>query len=136
MKGTKQGVTTLAGKVPPAQGVSDSDDRDGSAAILSAASSVIDEIVRDGALRMLAEALLVESDAYIAASTPTITRTRRLPPIRGPETPMSHETYEFWRTPKARSYMMTEARQQGCQSRLLTEHLGISMQVDVAYMST
>jgi transposase-like protein len=42
--------------------VSDSADRDGSAA----ASSVLDELVREGARRMLAEALQAEVDAYIA----------------------------------------------------------------------
>ena len=36
--------------------VSDSADRDGSGAARSAASSVIDEIVREGARRMLADA--------------------------------------------------------------------------------
>ena len=46
--------------------VSDSADRDGSGAARSAASSVIDEIVREGARRMLAEALRAEVDAYIA----------------------------------------------------------------------
>ena len=46
--------------------VSDSADRDGSGAARSAASSVIDEIVREGARRMLAEALRAEVEAYIA----------------------------------------------------------------------
>src|SRR6188472_1442474 len=46
--------------------VSDSVDRDGSGAARSAASSVIDEIVREGARRMLAEALRAEVEAYIA----------------------------------------------------------------------
>ena len=46
--------------------VSDSADRDGLGAARSAASSVIDEIVREGARRMLAEALRAEVDAYIA----------------------------------------------------------------------
>ena len=46
--------------------VSDSADRDGSAATAPAASSVIDELVREGARRMLAEALRAEVDAYIA----------------------------------------------------------------------
>ena len=46
--------------------VSDSADRDGSGAARSAASSVIDEIVREGARRMLAEALRAEVDAYFA----------------------------------------------------------------------
>ena len=46
--------------------VSDSADRDGSGSSRSAASSVIDEIVREGARRMLAEALRAEVEAYIA----------------------------------------------------------------------
>src|SRR5258708_2111296 len=46
--------------------VSDSADRDGSGAARSAASSVIDEIVREGARRMLAEALRAEVEASIA----------------------------------------------------------------------
>ena len=46
--------------------VSESADRDGSGAARSAASSVIDEIVREGARRMLAEALQAEVEAYIA----------------------------------------------------------------------
>lgn len=46
--------------------VSDSADRDGLAAMPSAASSVIDELVREGARRMLAEALRAEVDAYLA----------------------------------------------------------------------
>ena len=46
--------------------VSDSADRDGSGAARSAASSVIDELVREGAQRMLAEALRAEVEAYIA----------------------------------------------------------------------
>jgi len=46
--------------------VSDSADRDGSGAARSAASSVIDELVREGARRMLAEALRAEVEAYIA----------------------------------------------------------------------
>ena len=44
--------------------VSGSVDRDGSAS--SGSSSLIDEIVREGARRMLAEALQAEVDAYIA----------------------------------------------------------------------
>ena len=44
--------------------ISGSVDRDGSAA--SGSSSLIDEIVREGARRMLAEALQAEVDAYIA----------------------------------------------------------------------
>ena len=46
--------------------VSDFADRDGSGAAPSATSSVIDEIVREGARRMLAEALRAEVEAYIA----------------------------------------------------------------------
>ena len=46
--------------------VSDSADRDGSGAARSAASSVIDEIVGEGARRMLAEAVRAEVEAYIA----------------------------------------------------------------------
>jgi len=46
--------------------VSDSADRDGFAATPPAASSVIDELVREGARRMLAEALRAEVDAYLA----------------------------------------------------------------------
>ena len=46
--------------------VSDSADRAGSGAARSAASSVIDEIVGEGARRMLAEALRAEVEAYIA----------------------------------------------------------------------
>jgi hypothetical protein len=55
---SKTGATTLVGKVRPMLTVvSDSADRDGSGAARSAASSVIDEIVREGARRMLAEGL-------------------------------------------------------------------------------
>ena len=46
--------------------VSDSADRDGSASPAPGSSSVIDELVRAGARRMLAEALQAEVDAYIA----------------------------------------------------------------------
>jgi transposase-like protein len=60
------GAATLVGKVRPVltivPGAADADDprrRDG-------ASSLIDEIVREGARRMLAEALQAEVDAYIA----------------------------------------------------------------------
>ena len=45
--------------------VSDSADRDGSGAAPSG-SSLIDELVREGAQRMLAEALRAEVDAYCA----------------------------------------------------------------------
>src|SRR3977135_3261753 len=56
--------------------VSDSADRDGSGAARSAASSVIDEIVREGARRMLAEALRAEVEAYIAQFDTTIPARR------------------------------------------------------------
>jgi transposase-like protein len=46
--------------------VSDSTDRDGSAAAAPSGSSLIDELVREGAQRMLAEALQAEVDAYCA----------------------------------------------------------------------
>ena len=46
--------------------ISDSADRDGSTATAGSASSVIDELVREGARRMLAEALRAEVDAYVA----------------------------------------------------------------------
>jgi len=46
--------------------VSDSADRDGSASPAPGSSSLIDELVRAGARRMLAEALQAEVDAYIA----------------------------------------------------------------------
>ena len=46
--------------------VSDSADRDGSAAAAPSGSSLIDELVREGAQRMLAEALQAEVDAYCA----------------------------------------------------------------------
>ena len=52
--------------------VSDSADRDGTTRLLR--SSLIDEIVRAGARRMLAEALQAEVDAYIARFA---RRTRR-----------------------------------------------------------
>jgi hypothetical protein len=41
----------------------------------SAPAALIDEIVREGARRMLAEALQAEVDAYIAAFAPSGTRT-------------------------------------------------------------
>ena len=44
--------------------VSDAVDRDGSAAGAASGSSLIDELVREGARRMLAEALRAEVDAY------------------------------------------------------------------------
>jgi transposase-like protein len=46
--------------------VSDSADRDNTTDAASSTSSLIDEIVREGARRMLAEALQAEVDAYIA----------------------------------------------------------------------
>ena len=65
---SKTGAVTLVGKVRPMLTVvSDSADRDGSAAAGAVgASSLIDELVREGARRMLAEALQAEVDAYIA----------------------------------------------------------------------
>jgi hypothetical protein len=69
MKGSKQdrrGKRWSGRYDPMLTVVSDSADRDGSGAARSAASSVIDEIVREGARRMLAEALRAEVDAYIA----------------------------------------------------------------------
>jgi putative transposase len=57
----------LVGKVRPVLTVvSDSDDREGWASSAAGSSSLIDEIVREGARRMLAEALQAEVDAYIA----------------------------------------------------------------------
>jgi transposase-like protein len=57
----------LVGKVRPVLTVvSDSDDRKGWASSAAGSSSLIDEIVREGARRMLAEALQAEVDAYIA----------------------------------------------------------------------
>ena len=49
--------------------VSDSADRDNTTEPATSTSSVIDEIVRAGARRMLAEALQAEVDAYIARFT-------------------------------------------------------------------
>ena len=46
--------------------VSDSADRDNTTEPATSTSSLIDEIVREGARRMLAEALQAEVDAYIA----------------------------------------------------------------------
>ncbi|MDT7677270.1 MAG: hypothetical protein QOD82_5172, partial [Pseudonocardiales bacterium] len=61
---SKIGAPTPVGKVRPlltvVPGAADADDPRG------AGSSLIDEIVRDGARRMLAEALQAEVDAYIA----------------------------------------------------------------------
>jgi transposase-like protein len=57
----------LVGKVRPVLTVvSDSDDREGWASSAAGSTSLIDEIVREGARRMLAEALQAEVDAYIA----------------------------------------------------------------------
>jgi hypothetical protein len=51
------------------------DDRADSAAAgpVAGSSSLIDEIVREGARRMLAEALQAEVDAYIAGSRTSVT---------------------------------------------------------------
>jgi hypothetical protein len=61
---SKIGAPTPAGKVRPlltvVPGAADADDPRGAGSLL------IDEIVRDGARRMLAEALQAEVDAYIA----------------------------------------------------------------------
>ena len=64
---SKTGAVTLVGKVRPMLTVvSDSAGRDGSAAAAPSGSSLIDELVREGAQRMLAEALQAEVDAYCA----------------------------------------------------------------------
>jgi transposase-like protein len=64
---SKTGVATLVGKVRPVLTVvSDCADRDGSATAAPSGSSLIDELVREGARRMLAEALQAEVDAYCA----------------------------------------------------------------------
>ena len=64
---SKTGAVTLVGKVRPMLTVvSDAVDRDGSAAGAASGSSLIDELVREGARRMLAEALRAEVDAYCA----------------------------------------------------------------------
>jgi len=64
---SKTGAVTLVGKVRPMfTVVSDSADCDGSAAGAPLGSSLIDELVREGARRMLAEALQAEVDAYCA----------------------------------------------------------------------
>jgi transposase-like protein len=61
------GATTLVGKVRPMLTVvSDAAGRDGSAAAAPLGSSLIDDLVREGARRMLAEALQAEVDAYCA----------------------------------------------------------------------
>ena len=61
---SKTGAVTLLGKVRPMLTVvSDSADRDGSVAGAPSGSSLIDELVREGARRMLAEALQAEVDA-------------------------------------------------------------------------
>ena len=63
---SKIGAPTPVGKVRPVltvvPGAADADDPAGR----TAASSLIDEIVREGARRMLAEALQAEVDDYIA----------------------------------------------------------------------
>ena len=64
---SKTGAVTLVGKVRPMPTVvSDAVDCDGSAAGAASGSSLIDELVREGARRMLAEALRAEVDAYCA----------------------------------------------------------------------
>jgi transposase-like protein len=64
---SKTGAVTLVGKVRPMLTVvSDSAERDGSAAAAPLGSSLIDDLVREGAQRMLAEALQAEVDAYCA----------------------------------------------------------------------
>ena len=64
---SKTGAVTLVGKVRPMLTVvSDAVDCDGSAAGAASGSSLIDELVREGARRMLAEALRAEVDAYCA----------------------------------------------------------------------
>ena len=68
---SKAGAPTPVGKVRPVLTVvpENSDDRDEPrvAAATTGSASMIDEIVREGARRMLAEALQAEVDAYIAA---------------------------------------------------------------------
>jgi hypothetical protein len=76
---SKTGAATLVGKVRPVltivPGAVDADDL----RRLEGASSLIDEIVREGARRMLAEALQAEVDAYIAQfSNERDARGRRL----------------------------------------------------------
>ena len=61
---SKTGAVTLVGKVRPMLTVVSDADRDGSAAGAASGSSLIDELVREGARRMLAEALRAEVDAY------------------------------------------------------------------------
>src|SRR3954468_2595286 len=64
---SKTGAATLVGKVRPMLTVvTDCADRDGSGAGARSGSSLIDELVREGARRMLAEALQAEVDAYCA----------------------------------------------------------------------
>ena len=73
---SKTGAVTLVGKVRPMLTVvSDAVDRDGSAAGAASGSSLIDELVREGARRMLAEALRAEVDAYCTDSPMSATRT-------------------------------------------------------------
>lgn len=67
MPSSKIGAATPVGKVRPLLTVvPEGSDADGPC---RAGSSLIDEIVRDGARRMLAEALRAEVDAYIAQFT-------------------------------------------------------------------
>jgi transposase-like protein len=70
---SKIGAPTPVGKVRPVLTVvpeeSNSSDDHASGGGAAASVSLIDEIVRDGARRMLAEALQAEVDAYIAAFT-------------------------------------------------------------------
>jgi hypothetical protein len=66
---SKAGAPTPVGKVRPVLTVvpDESDGRDGHAApVGDRSASLIDEIVREGARRMLAEALQAEVDAYLA----------------------------------------------------------------------
>src|SRR5919199_2910360 len=67
---SKTGAATPVGKVRPVLTVvpEKSDDRDQPrvVAAITGSESLIDEIVREGARRMLAEALQAEVDAYIA----------------------------------------------------------------------
>ena len=72
LEGLKQGQRANAGRegTPVLTVVSWSADAD-DAAVRGGSSSLIDEIVRDGARRMLAAALEAEVDAYIAQCTPS-----------------------------------------------------------------
>jgi hypothetical protein len=66
---SKIGAPTPVGKVRPVLSVvpEESDSHDDHATDAGTSASLIDQIVRDGARRMLAEALQAEVDAYIAA---------------------------------------------------------------------